>query len=157
MAPDAVIRGRAVLTRGKGEFAALLGMAGLASCVEVRRRLFPRGLHMRVVARNASHAAGAGPITLAQSHRVEVLKMIGLRGGLSGWRNHQNRENIVQWRSRPEVLIRLALFEDAHVAGLMAGHTDVVRQIHAEAGGIYDGLALPGRVSRIHGANVCRA
>src|SRR5260370_5055676 len=39
----------------------------------------------------------------------------------------------------------------------MAGHTDVVRQIHAEAGGIYDGVALPGRVSRIHGANVRRA
>jgi hypothetical protein len=71
-----------------------------------------------------------------------VLKMIGMRGRLPGWRNHQDREYIVQWRSRPEVLIGLTLFEYAHIPGLMAGHADVVRKIHAEAGGIYDGVAL---------------
>ena len=87
---------------------------------------------------DAAKFALARAIALAQRHGVVMIDVV-LRGGRlpRGW-NHKDRQRVVEWRSRANVLVRLSGLENSHIACLMASHADVVRQIGSEASRIDD-------------------
>ena len=53
-------------------------------------------------------------------------------------RNHQDRKGVVEWTSRTKILVSLPGLENAHIAGLMAAHADVVSEIRRETSWIHD-------------------
>src|ERR1700680_3833206 len=64
--------------------------------------------------------------------------MIGLRRRFARRRNHQDRKCVIQRSAGPKILVGLARLQNSYIAGLMAGHADVINQEWSEPCGIDD-------------------
>src|ERR1051326_3816358 len=83
---------------------------------------------MRAMAGDATEPASARPVTLAQRHGEMVLQQNRLRRRVAMERHLENRRDIVERRTRPEVLFLLPRLDHANVSTLMAFHSDVFPQ-----------------------------
>src|SRR6266851_8777957 len=64
--------------------------------------------------------------------------MIGLGGRLARRRNDQDRQCVIQRSARPKILVGFTRLQNTDVAGLMAGHAEIIDQGGTEPRGIDD-------------------
>lgn len=142
-------------------FATLRCMAGEALAVEVRGRFGGGGLDVGIVAGDAAHLfvgriVQRGAIALAHGHGVVVLDMIFARRIIARGRDHEDGHDAIQRRAGAKIQIGFAGLEDARIAGLMAGHADVIGQGRREVRGVDDGgvFAFGPGLAIAHGLHV---
>src|SRR5579863_769945 len=138
VARDAVVGGAAVEAGRQGNLAALVGMTGYAPGPKICGRFGDGGLHVGIMTADTAHASVAGAVALAESHRVVVLDVVGIRRRFARGRNDENGKCIVEGTPGENVLVSLAGLEYANVAGLMTGHADVIGEAGRKPRGVDD-------------------
>ena len=122
-------------------------MAGEALGLEISRGFRRSGLDVRIVTTDAAHLLLRGEISggeeaLTQAHGVIVLDVILVGRVVSRRWNLEDGDGAFEGLARTEILIGLPWLQDAHVAGLVTGHADVIGQLAAQMGRVDDRSVL---------------
>src|SRR5882762_2313461 len=148
MATRTIVQRLLLQSRAQRQFAAFVRVAAGALRREVRGSFRAGRLHVRIVTSYAAESTAAAPITLAENHRVVVLKVVRRRRRFPLRRHQEDRQRVVKRFAWMKISVAFIRLQHAHITRLMAEHANIIGERGWQPARVDDGIASgPHRLS----------